>query len=56
MVTERTIRKARGLTSHCVKRALGPGKNVWSLRWSYPVGYQMAVCIESMSVHSERRS
>ena len=56
MVTGSTMRKTCGLTSHCVKGALGRGKNVWGVAWSYPVGYQMALRIESMSVHSEIRS
>ena len=37
MVTESTMRKGRGLMSQCVKRALGPSKNLWLLRWLYSV-------------------
>jgi len=56
MVTESPIRKGCELTCYCVKRALGGGKNVWRVTWLYPVGYQKALRIESISVHSERRS
>ena len=56
MATESTMRKARGLMSHCVKRALGPSKKVWLVTWSYSAEYQMALRIESMAVHSEIRS